>query len=140
MGGELVENQPPKTYAEQFKEVCGWYMSIGMTYDEFWEGDALLPKYYREAHEYKQTQKNQDLWLQGMYIYEAVSVVVGNALRKKGSTPQKYTEKPYCITKLEKQHEKEQQEIKEKKNREKPKAIFSAWAERFKPKKGDSSK
>lgn len=115
-------------------------MSIGMTYDEFWEGDADLPKYYREAFELKNTRKNQDLWLQGMYIHEAITVVVNNALKKKGAPVQKYTDKPYPITKLEQKEEKKQKEIKEKKNREKAKAIFSAWADRFKPKKGDSSK
>lgn len=138
MGGELVENQPPTTYSEYFNEVCSWYMSIGMTYDEFWEGDALLPKYYREAHEYKQTMKNHDMWLQGFYIHEAVTVVIHNLTKKKGAPEAKYPEKPHAITKTEKEHEKRQQEMIEKKNREKAKAIFSAWADGFKPKKGDS--
>ena len=142
MGGELVENQPPVTYSEYFREVCSWYMSIGMTYDEFWEGDALLPKYYREAYEYKRTQLNHDMWVQGYYIHEAVAVVVYNATRKKGTQEQQYPEKPHPLTKLEKEHEKQcekqRQEMIEKKNREKAKAIFSAWAEKFKPKKGDS--
>ena len=113
-------------------------MSIGMTYDEFWEGDAVLPKYYREAHEYRNTQKNQELWMQGLYIHEAVGIVIGNAFRKKGAKVEKYPDKPYPITKLEQKYEQEQKELKEKQNREKAKAIFSAWAAKFKPKKGDS--
>lgn len=137
MGGELLSSTPA-TYSEQFEKLCSWYMSIGMTYDEFWEGDCVLPKYYREAHEYRNTQKNQELWMQGLYIHEAVAVVVSNALKKKGASSAKYPEKPHPITKLEQQYEKEQQEIREKQNREKAKAIFSAWAAKFKPKKGDS--
>lgn len=137
MGGELLSSTPT-TYSEQFEKLCSWYMSIGMTYDEFWEGDCVLPKYYREAHEYRNTQKNQELWMQGLYVHEAVAVVVSNALKKKGASPVKYPEKPHPITKLEQQYEKEQQEIREKQNREKAKAIFSAWAAKFKPKKGDS--
>ena len=138
MGGELVSSQPPKSYTEQFEEVCSWYMSIGMTYDEFWEGDAVLPKYYREAEEYRNTRKNQEFWLQGLYVYEAVAVVAQNALKKKGAKSEKYPDKPHCITKLEQKYEKEQKEKKERENREKAKAIFSAWANNFKPKKGDS--
>lgn len=137
MGGELLA-QTPTSYTEQFEKVCSWYMSIGMSYDEFWEGDAVLPKYYRDAHEYKNTQKNQELWLLGAYIHEAVGVVVHNACKKKGAKALKYAEKPYPITKLEKQYEKEEQEKRERQNREKAKAIFAAWANNFKPKKGDS--
>ena len=134
----MVENQPPTTYTEQFENVCSWYMSIGMSYDEFWEGDAVLPKYYREAYEHRNTQRNQDFWMQGLYVYEAVSVVVGNALRKKGAKAENYPDKPHPFTKLEQEYERKQKELKEKQNREKAKAIFSAWASKFKPKKGDS--
>ena len=140
MGGELVESlpdaKPPASYTEQFESVCSWYMSIGMTYDEFWEGDCVLPKYYREAHEYRNTNKNQELWLLGAYVHEAVAVVVGNALKKKGAKELKYSEKPYPVTKLEQKYEQEQKELQEKRNRERAKAVFSAWAERFKEKKG----
>ena len=43
-----------------------------MTYDQYWNDDCQLVKFYRKAHKLKNEQKNQELWLQGMYIYEAL--------------------------------------------------------------------
>lgn len=41
-------------------------------------------------------------WLQGKYVFDAVSLAIGNALRGKGKTPQQYNEKPYSQIKREK--------------------------------------
>ena len=40
-------------YGEKFEELCGYYMSIGMTYHEYWDGDSMMAKYFREAEERK---------------------------------------------------------------------------------------
>ena len=67
-----------------------------MTYEQFWENDPSLAKYYREADKLRNERKNTDAWIQGMYIYDAVSTVVYNVwCRDKGKLPAKYTEKPY---------------------------------------------
>ena len=65
-------------------------MAIGMTYEEFWYGDPWKIKIFKKAHELKNEIVNQQMWLQGLYIYDAVSAVVSSALGKK----QKYTERP----------------------------------------------
>jgi len=44
---------------------------LGMTYDEYWKGDAELPKYYRKADKLRKQRVNGEMWLQGMYIYDA---------------------------------------------------------------------
>ena len=53
-----------------------YYLSLGMTYEEFWEGDCTLPKFYREAQKIKSQKefddKNFFCWLQGRYIYDAL--------------------------------------------------------------------
>ena len=57
-----------RTYSEVFEELCPQYMSIGMTYDEFWNGDVSIVKFYRKAEELRYKRQNQALWLQGMYM------------------------------------------------------------------------
>lgn len=72
-----------------------------MTYDQYWNDDCTLVKYYREAEEIRKERKNQELWLQGMYIYDAVIRIspILHAFAKKGSKPQPYPSEPYPINK-----------------------------------------
>jgi hypothetical protein len=39
--------------------------------------------------------ENQQAWRIGLYVYEAMSVVMYNAFKKEGQPPQTYCEKPY---------------------------------------------
>ncbi len=109
---------PATTYTERFYEVLPYYLSIGMTFEQFWDGDPTLPIYYRKAEELRNEQRNQELWLQGMYIYEALCDVapIIHAFAKKGTRPRPYATAPYSLT--DKQREKERIE-KVKKEREK---------------------
>ena len=79
---------------------CAYYMAIGVPYDEFWNGDFTRLKFELEAHKIRLEETNQELWLQGLYVYDAVSVAVSNALSWKGHQKQKYMEKPLRITEL----------------------------------------
>lgn len=87
------------TYTDKFNEVFPYYLSIGMTYDQFWNDDPFMVKYYRKAEEIRNEKRNQELWLQGMYIYEALCDVspIFHAFAKKGTTPMPYTEQPYPL-------------------------------------------
>ena len=116
---------PLFTYTEQFYEAFPYYLSIGMTYEQYWDGDPMLVKYYREAEELRNEKKNQELWLQGMYVYEAIADLtpVLHAFAKKGAKPQPYPTTPYPITK--KQHERIKLE-KEKQMFEKGKRFMEA--------------
>jgi hypothetical protein len=68
-----------------------------MTAKEYWHGNPWLAKGFRDAYDLKRKEKNQVLWLQGMYIYEAFAVVLSNAFAEKGSTPKHYATEPYDI-------------------------------------------
>ena len=62
----------------------------GMTWDEFWyESVERLPVYW-QMNQYQIERRNQELWMQGMYIQAAI----GSCMSKKA----KYPEKPYRIT------------------------------------------
>jgi len=86
-------------------------MSIGMTYDQYWHGDAMLPKYYREAEKIRRSRINTDLWMQGRYIYDALCFVspVLNAFAKNGTKPIEYHNEPYPLNAKEAEEREEKQ-------------------------------
>ena len=99
MGCELL-NSPTqiKTNTEVFEECFPFYLAIGMSYAEYWEGDPELVQYYRKAYHIKQEEINNNAWLQGMYIYDAVSTALHNALRGMGKSKppaRDYAKQPY---------------------------------------------
>ena len=106
------------SYTKTFYEVFPYYLLIGMTPEQYWDGDPMLTKYYRQADELRQKRENEHLWLQGMYIYEALCDVspVLNAFAKKGTKPVPYPDHPYSLTNKERD---EERKLAEKKAREK---------------------
>ena len=81
-------------------ESLPYYMSIGMTYTEYWEEDGDLPIYYREAEKMRIEKMNWQAHLQGMYIYEAIcdASPILNPFAKKGTKPLPYPSVPYGAT------------------------------------------
>ncbi len=135
MGGEFLDSSPQlPSYTDQFNEHFPYYLSIGMSYDQYWNMDCTLVKHYRKAHELKRNYKNQELWLQGLYIYDALCAVspVLRAFAKPNTKPIPYPEKPYPLTRDEIKSNKEEEA---KVNRTKAKAAFQAWATKWKPSK-----
>lgn len=97
---EKVEEKE-KSIAEILDEYCPFYMAIGMTYEEYWDGPAELTKFYREAHKIKKDIQNEQLWLQGRYMYETILrlIPVFNPFAQTEISP--YIEQPFAITKEE---------------------------------------
>lgn len=128
MGSELVNSSASLvSYTDQFYEYLPFYLSIGMTSEQYWDGECNLVKYYRKAYELQSSRKNQEFWLQGMYIYEALCDVAPlfHAFAKNGTKPHPYSEKPYAISHAE---IKEQKLEREKSNRQKAMLSFISWA------------
>ena len=113
------------SYTAKFYEVFPYYLSIGMSPEQYWDGDSTLVRYYRKADEIKRTRRNQELWLQGMYIYEALCDVspVLNAFAKKGTKPNPYTDHPYPISTKDIDAEKK---LREQRERDKAKRYMEA--------------
>ncbi len=127
MGGEFL-NPTVKTHTQVFEECFPFYLAIGMSYAEYWAGDPLLARAYRKAYKIKQEEINNTAWLQGLYIYDAVSTALHNALRGMGKnkTPaQNYAKKPYEFYKREKTEAEKAREV----EIEQQKA--AAWMENF---------
>lgn len=121
--GDCVTEQSPKQsgtekkpekypFSKLFHEVEAYYLSIGMTYNEFWKGDPSLAKVYRDAQELRERRANVEAWRNGQYMASALSSTVGNMFRKKGQPPIKYMEHPIPLTLKEKEEYERQDEIK----------------------------
>lgn len=99
-----------------------------MSYAEYWEGDPKLAQYYRKAYQVKQEEINNNAWLQGMYIYDAVSTALHNALRgfgKQKPPAKDYAKQPYELYKKNKTEQEKAKEV----EIEQEKA--AAWMENF---------
>ena len=81
-----------------------------MTSDEYWNGDCDLVKYFRQANKLKIEKKNQDLWLQGCYIYEAITSGVATVFRKENTQPIPYIAEPFPNSKEESEQRKEKKQ------------------------------
>lgn len=92
-------------------------ITYGMSVKEFWDDDPDLFWAYRfsyyERLKYENETFNQNAWLQGAYIYEAVQVAINNSFGKHKLAYSKY---PYGtpqdeIDRREKEEAKKQQEL-----------------------------
>ena len=131
--GEPKGSSLPFTYTEKFYEQFPFYLSIGMSEEQYWDRDPTLAKYYRKADAIRTERMNQEKWLQGLYIYEAICDVspVLHAFAKKGSKPRPYTAEPYPLTGSQK---KQLDEAKEKAVAEKGRAMLEAFMKKDKGK------
>ena len=123
----LTESTPTKekSYSEIFDECFPFYLAIGMSSAEYWEGDPSLTRYFRKAYEIKQEEINNNAWLQGLYIYDAVSVALHNALRGKNTKAREYAKQPYNFD------NKEKSELEKAKEVETEQAKAAVWMENF---------
>ncbi len=56
-------------------EYFEYALTIGLTVDEYWFGDPSLIYHFERAYENKYKLKEQQMWLMGVYIQQAVSSV-----------------------------------------------------------------
>ena len=71
--GEGSNTQTYGSYRTIIEDAFPAYLAMGMTYDEYYKKDHTLVIAYRKAYERKQREKNQDYWLMGAYVYQAIS-------------------------------------------------------------------
>lgn len=97
-----------------FVRLAPIYMSMGMTYDEYWNGDNDAPRQYLKADRLRRKRKNEELWLQGLYIYRAIHALSPelNAASKEFK-PEPYIEKPIPIDEKDQAERKAEEQKKE---------------------------
>lgn len=117
------------SYTEYFNRLCPFYLNAGMTYDQFWHGDAQMARAYRKAREIALEDQNFKLWLQGRYFYDALCCVapIFRALSK-AKSPIEYHDQPIPLS--NEALDKRKKQIEEKRGAEARK-MMEAFAERF---------
>lgn len=94
-----------------------------MSYEQFWFEEPEKAKMYREADKVRRQRMNEELWLSGIYMSEAISSTVGNMFSK--GEKHHYPSEPKPITEAEI----EERRVREQKLKmEKMKARFVARA------------
>lgn len=71
----------------------------GMTEDEFWAMNPKRIRPYKKAYEIRLKERDEQSWLQGLYIHQALLSTVGNMFRGKTAKPYSYPDKPFAADK-----------------------------------------
>ena len=117
------------SYTEYFEKLCPYYINAGMTYDEYWNGDADMVKAFRKVHDMRLEEDNFKMWLQGRYIYDALcSVAPIFRAFSKARRPGEYVKDPYSLKTEYSEYREKQRKIE---SDDKAKAWLEAFATRF---------
>ena len=142
MGDRLTEEDDPgktvhRTYGEIFDELFPHYLLMGMTPEQYWDGESCLKPAYRKAYrlriENEQRLADQNNWYMGQYLIRAlqcVPLLVGGLNVKSSTKLPEYPAKPF----LELAEEQKQEEVKRKREEDQSKlamAMFQAMLNKF---------
>lgn len=121
-----------------FDEACPLYLSLGMGWELYWEGDSAAVRAYRGKARLDAERDNRRAWMAGMYAYEAVGDLapILQAFAKKGAKPRPYAKRPYPVTEEAARRERA---VAAKEEREEALARARAWMERVNAGKGDGA-
>lgn len=138
----LGDKKPKKVerffLTNQFNKCCPFFISIGMTYEQFWYEDPTIANMYLEAFKIKEEREAEKIkwitWEQGLYVYEAICDV-SPVLRafSKATKPLPYPEKPYGTLEKEKQ-DKKIKELEKERDIYRTQIFFQNWANSMKGK------
>ena len=116
MGSRLTEDAPQQTeyrsYGDIFDQFLPEYMAIGMTYDEYWDGEFGTKRAARKAYEIRlkneQMLTDRQNWYMGQYIVKVLQstpLLVGGLNVNAQTNLPEYPEKPFLVTAEEMQKE-----------------------------------
>ena len=112
------------------------YLAMGMSPEEYWDGESSLKPAYRKAFRIRMENDeriaDRNAWLLGLYVRDALQSVamLVNGFVPKGVEVGKYPEKPM----LEKAEDEKKQEVQKQKEEDQMKvamAMFQAMANKF---------
>ena len=85
-----------------FDELLPHYIAMGMTYDEFWDGEYGLKKAYQKAYrirlENEQRISDRNNWYMGQYVVAAIQsikLMIPGINTKPGVSMPDYPDKPF---------------------------------------------
>lgn len=142
MGDRLTEKEQskqtsPTPYGDIFDELFPHYLLMGMTPEQYWDGEYGLKKAYREAYrlrmENEQRVTDRNNWYMGQYIIAAIQsipLIVPGINMKKGASLPDYPNKPF----LERYEEQKKEAVRKQKEEDQSKlamAMFQAMTAKF---------
>ena len=112
--------------ARAFSDAFPRALMMGMSYEQYWDGDPWLYADYREADRLAQEREAYGRWLTGMYVYDAIGrlVPVLNPFPKKHRA-EPYPEEPYEVART-RDSEKTQEQL-EKESHDRTKAWLMSF-------------
>ena len=87
-------------------------MAYGMTYEQFWYGDPWMVRAFAQAYLIRRKVQNENMWIQGAYISNAVTIAIANTFGKKKVD---YHKKPLDL--FPKTEAEEQSEVREERRK-----------------------
>ena len=88
------------------EKLCEYYMAMGVSFDEFWYGDYCRLKFYEKAYTNRLKKRDYDMWLQGAYVYQALTVALARGFG--GDKRAEYPKQPFGYEKPEEQMSQEE--------------------------------
>lgn len=142
MGDRLIEEDKskqtsPTPYGDIFDQCLPVYMSMGMTYDEFWDGEYGTKTAYRKAYrirmETEQKLADRNNWYMGqylIYVLHSVPLLVSGFNVKSSTRLPEYPNMPF-LEKYEQTKREEKQKKHEEDQTKLAMALFQASIEKF---------
>ena len=137
MGDRLTDQTSLTPYGDIFDQVLPSYMAMGMTYDQFWDGEVGMKTAYRKAYseriEQEQRIADRNNWMMGQYIISvlnSVPLLVAGLNVKRGANLPSYMEKP-IYERLDAEKKEEDRKKHEEEQTKLAMAMFQAGIERF---------
>lgn len=97
-------------------------LAIGVDYGTFWRLNPRLLKSFIDADRIKKRQLEIEMYVNGRYVFDAVSIALANAFRGKGAAPINWLDEPYRLMPFTEEEER----IRAEEEREKLIAFFNA--------------
>lgn len=119
-GGSSDDGESPFLVAQMLEDCFPYYLSLGMSYDEYWYGDPNMVVAYRKAEEIRSHRRNWEMWMNGRYTYDAIMRLVPSLNMWKPKEPIDYIEEPYPLTRkeyeerMQREEKRKQEEMREK--------------------------
>ena len=133
-GEEKSKQTDHRTQGEIFDELFPHYLLMGMTPEQYWDGESWLKKAYRKAYgmrmENEQRMADRNNWYMGQYmlkVLQAVPLLVGGLNVKAGTKLPEYPDKPF----FEKAEEQKKEEVRKQKEEDQQKLAMAMLQAQF---------
>lgn len=140
MGDRLTDGKQqaePRSYGDIFDELFPQYLVMGMTPEQYWDGESGLKKAFRKAYQLRMEieQKNADRnnWFMGQYmiaVLQSVPLLVGRLNVKRTTKLPDYPKEPF-LQKVENDRNEKVRKKREEDQMTLAMAMFQASIEKF---------